>query len=373
MKARPQLQYGVILFVAAALAASLIRPPFPHEQWLQHAPTAIGIAALALAAKRRCLSDVAMTCLAAMLLLHVVGARWIYSYVPYERWCDRFLGSGPAEWFGWTRNHYDRLVHFGFGALMMQPLAEVLSSWRQWRRGDAIFGALALVLAIGALYEVFEWLLAVVAAPDYADRYNGQQGDMWDPQKDMACALVGATFTAAVLASLPTFGSPTINSHEPSMNNYALSRRLVALMPFLLLVVGAIAAGGSFGPGPWYDQLKKPALTPPGWVFGAVWTPLYVMIALAGWRIALDAQRSPAMPLWCVQLALNVAWSWIFFGLHRPGAALVEIVVLWATIVATIGAAWRFGARGAAWLLVPYAAWVAFAALLNWQFWRLNG
>ncbi|QDT74204.1 TspO/MBR family protein [Lacipirellula limnantheis] len=144
------------------------------------------------------------------------------------------------------------------------------------------------------------------------------------------------------------------------------------LIPFVALCAAAIAIGQAFPPGPWYETLKKPGLAPPNWIFGVVWTPLYCMIAVAGWLLWERSGRSTATILWFVQLALNAAWSWIFFGLHSIGGALVEIVVLWLAIGATIAAAWRVS-HAAAMLLIPYWAWVAFATLLNFAYWRLNG
>jgi putative membrane protein len=195
-------QLGLVAACAMLLAMSLIRPNYPPEQWLQHPPTVVALVALAIAAKKGWLSDAAATCLIAFLTLHVVGARWIYSYVPYERWCDAAFGSGPYEWFGWRRNHYDRLVHIAFGALMVAPLTEIVRRYGRMRPAWAIGFALLTIMAVGALYEVFEWLLAMVAAPDYAEAYNGQQGDMWDAQKDMALAM-GGSFAVAVWRFLP--------------------------------------------------------------------------------------------------------------------------------------------------------------------------
>ena len=149
------------------------------------------------------------------------------------------------------------------------------------------------------------------------------------------------------------------------------SVRWLTLIPFLALCAGAIAFGQLFPPGEWYAGLKKPSFAPPNWLFGVVWTPLYVMIAIAGWLLWERGRGSVAMTLWFVQLALNAAWSWIFFGLHAMGAALVEIVVLWLAIGATIVTA-RRGSPAAAWLLLPYWAWVAFAAVLNFAYWQLN-
>jgi putative membrane protein len=135
-----------------------------------------------------------------MLVLHVVGARWIYSNVPYEKWCDSLFGAGPQEWFGWIRNHYDRLVHLAFGLLMPLPIAEAAMRFGGLSRRWALFTAISVVASASAVYEVFEWLLAIVAAPEYAEHYNGQQGDIWDGQKDMALAIAGSLIAAIPLA-----------------------------------------------------------------------------------------------------------------------------------------------------------------------------
>lgn len=135
--------------------------------------------------------------------------------------------------------------------------------------------------------------------------------------------------------------------------------------------------GGRFtamGIGPWYDGLSKPSWTPPGSVIGAVWTVLYVLIALAS---ALVWSRSPGTPrayaaMLLVNLALNAGWCWIFFAARRPGAALVEIGVLWLTCLALVVLGARVSAAAAA-MLAPYAAWVAFAGFLNWNVVKLNG
>ncbi len=124
----------------------------------------------------------------------------------------------------------------------------------------------------------------------------------------------------------------------------------------------------------WYATLEKPSWNPPGYVFGPVWTTLYLMMAVAAWLVWRPAGfKTATLPLvlFAVQLVLNVAWSWIFFGLHQPGWAFVEIVFLWLAIVATIVAFLRCS-RAAGWLLVPYLAWVSFASVLNYAIWQLN-
>lgn len=144
------------------------------------------------------------------------------------------------------------------------------------------------------------------------------------------------------------------------------------LTPFLLLVVGGGLLIGFFtAPGPWYEALAKPSFNPPNWLFGPVWTVLYVLIAIAGWRIWRAHRGSGAMKLWWLQLVLNFLWSPVFFGAEQVGLALVVILALLATILAFIAIAWRID-KSAAWLFVPYAMWVAFASLLNAAILMLN-
>jgi len=207
-------QFASVLAATALLAVSLIHPIYPHEQWLQHPPTVAALAALFWTAKRQWLSTAAMTCLVAFLVLHIVGARWIYSYVPYDQACAAVFGSGPNEWFSWTRNHYDRFVHLAFGLLLPMPIVEAAKRHGGLSRTWALAVAIGVVGTASAGYEVFEWLLAMIAAPEYAERYNGQQGDMWDGQKDMALALAGALVAAAIIAARGARSTATIVSVE---------------------------------------------------------------------------------------------------------------------------------------------------------------
>ena len=143
----------------------------------------------------------------------------------------------------------------------------------------------------------------------------------------------------------------------------------------------ALAAGGVGGFATassvttWYVGLNKPAFNPPNFLFAPVWTVLYVLMALAAWRIwrapRAASGRGPALTLYAVQLALNLAWSLIFFGLRRPDLALAEVALLLAAVIATAALFWRVD-RPAGLMLIPYAAWTAFAALLNFEIWRLN-
>jgi len=149
---------------------------------------------------------------------------------------------------------------------------------------------------------------------------------------------------------------------------------IVSLIGFVGACFAAASMGTIFRPGEWYERLAKPSWRPPNWLFAPVWTVLYLAIAVSGWLIWRKAgMAGAALPLiiYLLQLVLNAAWTPIFFGLHRLGAAFVEIVLLWASIAATIVFFQPIDAL-AAWLLVPYLAWVSFAATLNFAIWRLN-
>lgn len=152
-------------------------------------------------------------------------------------------------------------------------------------------------------------------------------------------------------------------SRSPSRTELTLFVSGVALVGICLGYVNT--------PGRWYAALNKPAFNPPNAVFAPVWLALYVCIGIAGARTWSARPRNPAMTVWFTQMALNFLWSPVFFGMHRIGEALLVITAMLAAIVAFIGLQWRAD-RASALLFVPYAAWVAFASLLNWSIYRLN-
>jgi benzodiazapine receptor len=127
---------------------------------------------------------------------------------------------------------------------------------------------------------------------------------------------------------------------------------------------------------PWYAGLAKPSFNPPDWVFAPVWTTLFILMAFAVWRILRLPRRRPlrdqALVLFYVQLALNAAWSWMFFGAHSPWLGLINIVPQFMVILATLMLFRRLD-EIAGWCFVPLAAWVGFACVLNFEIWRLNG
>ena len=167
-------------------------------------------------------------------------------------------------------------------------------------------------------------------------------------------------------------------AHMQLMNGFVqrpAARQALALLAFVAVCLGVGALGGAVtatSVGSWYQQLRKPSFNPPDWVFGPVWTALYIAMAVAAWRVwrRQGLQRLP-MTLFVGQLVLNLGWSILFFGMRQIGLALIEVVLLFSTIVGTAFAFARAD-RAAALLLVPYLIWVALAATLNWVIWRLN-
>jgi tryptophan-rich sensory protein len=125
----------------------------------------------------------------------------------------------------------------------------------------------------------------------------------------------------------------------------------------------------------WYSTLAKPSFNPPSWIFGPVWTILFALMGVALYLIWSKGMQKKeirsAVAVFSLQLALNVLWSFIFFGFHQPGLAFIEIVLMWVAIVATIRIFYRIS-KPAGWLLVPYLTWVTFATVLNFAVWQLN-
>lgn len=147
--------------------------------------------------------------------------------------------------------------------------------------------------------------------------------------------------------------------------------RYVSLAVFAALTAVASTLGALFMPDAWYVALAKPAWTPPNWLFGPVWTVLYVMIAIAGWLVWRAGGWSAAVVAWGMQMAFNAAWSFLFFGQKNIALALADITMMWFSIVAFIALSWS-RSRAAALLFVPYLLWVSYATALNFSIWKLN-
>ena len=185
------IKLSIIIALFLFTCITCINPVYAEYQLLQHLGTLIVSFILFVDLKKNKLSLFAFSFVAIFILIHVIGARWIYSYVPYNDFFNNYFGINIHEAFDFTRNHYDRFVHFAFGGLFFPFLFE--GFFNKYKNK-----ILALVLAwlslqcFSMVYEVFEWLLTVFMSSEAADNYNGQQGDMFDAQKDMVLAMMGS-------------------------------------------------------------------------------------------------------------------------------------------------------------------------------------
>lgn len=151
-------------------------------------------------------------------------------------------------------------------------------------------------------------------------------------------------------------------------------RSVLALAGWLALAFTAAAVGGLFLPGEWYASLQKPAWNPPNWIFAPVWTFLYAIMAIAAWLVWRHGGfvcHQKALRLFLLQLLFNALWSPLFFGMHEPMLAFVDLVLLWLLLLGTVVSFWKISWVGGV-MLLPYLAWVTFAGVLNWSLWKLN-
>ena len=134
------------------------------------------------------------------LLIHIVGAHYLYSYVPYNDWTQQLFGFSLDAKFGWQRNMYDRLVHFSYGLLLFSAMYESLKHLLKLQSSKQLVAiTLMLNMSTSLLYELFEWGIATTISPEAAEAYNGQQGDIWDTHQDMALALAGGIISALIV------------------------------------------------------------------------------------------------------------------------------------------------------------------------------
>lgn len=164
-------------------------------------------------------------------------------------------------------------------------------------------------------------------------------------------------------------------SNVAGVSSKPVRLQVVGLIGWLLLCLGVGAVGGiaSASAAEFYAELTRPSWSPPAWLFGPVWSFLYVLMAVAAWLIWRTVSKGTTLALWLfvVQLALNALWSWLFFAWRLGGWSFADIVLLWILIVCTIVSFWRI-CRIAALLLFPYIIWVTFASALNWTLWQTN-
>ena len=180
-------------------AVSCVKLPYPEFFAMQHVPTIVGVVGLILAERKQWMDRLGFSLVVAFLILHLIGARYLYSNVPYDDWSQLVFGVRINDVMGFERNHYDRLVHFCFGLLFVYPLRQFFQKELKLTGWWAGVLSICVVLAASAVYEIAEWATAMTFAPDWAEAYNGQQGDVWDPQRDMALAAIGSIVAAGFL------------------------------------------------------------------------------------------------------------------------------------------------------------------------------
>ncbi|MBF1383744.1 DUF2238 domain-containing protein [Prevotella aurantiaca] len=183
---------ALTLFLVIVAIITCINPIYPDEQLLQHIGTVLLLIPLITDIFKKKMPMLAFAGMVCFTLLHIIGARYIYSYVPYKEVAVS-LGIVGTDFFQDSRNHYDRLVHFSFGLLLFPYLVYICRNYFKQQSSISIIMAWLMVQTGSMIYEMFEWLLTVMMTANDAENYNGQQGDIWDPQKDMGLALLGST------------------------------------------------------------------------------------------------------------------------------------------------------------------------------------
>lgn len=183
---------ALTLFLVIVAIITCINPIYPDEQLLQHIGTVLLLIPLITDVFQKKMPMLAFAGMVCFTLLHIIGARYIYSYVPYKEVAVS-LGIVGTDFFQDSRNHYDRLVHFSFGLLLFPYLVYICRNYFKQQSSISIIMAWLIVQTGSMIYEMFEWLLTIMMTANDAENYNGQQGDIWDPQKDMGLALLGST------------------------------------------------------------------------------------------------------------------------------------------------------------------------------------
>ncbi len=192
------------VFYTVVWIVTAIKPVYPMDWLLENILVVLFILLLTITYNKFPLSDLSYVCIAVFMTFHAVGAHYTYAETPIGFWMQ--------EWFGFQRNHFDRIVHFSFGLLMAYPVREVFLRVAHTRGFFAYYLPLDVTLAFSGLYEIIEMVIAVIVSPEAGDAYLGTQGDIWDAQKDMGLAALGALICMSVTAVLRTIRK---KSHVP--------------------------------------------------------------------------------------------------------------------------------------------------------------
>lgn len=208
---------ALLLIAYAAIWLALAIAPVSRADWLlENLLVLIIVPWLIVTRQRMRFSNAAYACFFVFFVLHAIGAHFTYSLVPYDRWLQALGGRSLSELLALDRNHYDRLVHFSYGALVLLPAIELFERyapptgpWRWWL-------PVLFVTSHAVIYELLEWIAALVVAPDLGNAYLGTQGDVWDAQKDMALALAGTMLALGIIVVRRRF---TTRSTDPASAN----------------------------------------------------------------------------------------------------------------------------------------------------------
>lgn len=193
----------VLIFIAILLSSI---HPLEFEAYLLHqVGTVFMLVLLFIIFKKIGLDFLSFTLYLLFLLIHIIGAHYLYSYVPYNDWIQQVFHFNLDQYMGWSRNMYDRLVHLAYGVLLYPLIYRVFQVWLPTARPFTLFLlVIQFVMASSVFYELIEWAIAIGLSPEEAENYNGQQGDMWDAHKDMLLATIGAIiYGLAALIKVP--------------------------------------------------------------------------------------------------------------------------------------------------------------------------
>jgi putative membrane protein len=190
----------LLLMLLSAIWLVLAVDPVNRQDWLlENILVLLSVPLLVLTRHRMRFSPGAYGCMFIFFVLHSVGAHYTYSLVPYDAWWQTLTGSTLNQMLGWERNHYDRLLHFLYGVLLLQPAAELLARYAPTRGVWQRVLPVLFIMSHAALFELVEWIAALIVAPELGNAYLGTQGDPWDAQHDMALATLGAIVTTVLL------------------------------------------------------------------------------------------------------------------------------------------------------------------------------
>lgn len=192
-------------FLTLAIVIASIQPLELFSYFLHQAGTIFMLAALLFTQKKIGLTYFSFALYLLFLLIHIIGAHYLYSYVPYNEWIKQLFNFDLNQAMGWTRNMYDRLVHIAFGLLLYPFFYRLFQIWLPTLKPSVLFLlVIQFVITTSLVYEWIEWWIAIGLSPEEAENYNGQQGDIWDAHKDILLATIGAIITGMIcLLKLP--------------------------------------------------------------------------------------------------------------------------------------------------------------------------